>query len=72
MKLPRLIVRPIALAVFGATLAASSLSALAFQQPGKIVAGSDMTFFPYTTLFRSLGGIDADEQRARNFCVVGA
>ena len=47
MKLPRLIVRPIALAVFGATLAASSLSALAFQQPGKIVAGSDMTFFPY-------------------------
>jgi polar amino acid transport system substrate-binding protein len=47
MKLPRLIVRPIALAVFGATLAASSLSASAFQQPGKIVAGSDMTFFPY-------------------------
>lgn len=47
MKLPRLIVRPIALAVLGATLAASSLSALAFQQPGKIVAGSDMTFFPY-------------------------
>jgi polar amino acid transport system substrate-binding protein len=47
MKLPRLIVRPIALAMFGATLAASSLSASAFQQPGKIVAGSDMTFFPY-------------------------
>ncbi|CAI3787117.1 L-cystine-binding protein FliY [Pseudomonas sp. MM227] len=47
MKLPSLIVRPVSMAVFGAVLAASSLSALAFQQPGKIVAGSDMTFFPY-------------------------
>jgi polar amino acid transport system substrate-binding protein len=47
MKLPSLIVRPVAMAVFGAVLAASSLSASAFQQPGKIVAGSDMTFFPY-------------------------
>lgn len=27
--------------------ALSSFSALAFQQPGKITAGSDMTFFPY-------------------------
>jgi polar amino acid transport system substrate-binding protein len=47
MKLPSLKARPVALAVFGAILAASSLSASAFQQPGKIVAGSDMTFFPY-------------------------
>ncbi|HFQ9127627.1 TPA: ABC transporter substrate-binding protein, partial [Klebsiella michiganensis] len=27
--------------------ALSSFSAQAFQQPGKITAGSDMTFFPY-------------------------
>lgn len=47
MKLPSLKARPVAMAVFGALLAASSLSASAFQQPGKIVAGSDMTFFPY-------------------------
>jgi len=47
MKLPSLKARPVALAVFGAVLAANSLSASAFQQPGKIVAGSDMTFFPY-------------------------
>ena len=47
MKLPSLKARPVAMAVFGAILAASSLSASAFQQPGKIVAGSDMTFFPY-------------------------
>lgn len=47
MKLPSLKARPVAMAVFGAILAASSLSASAFQQPGKIFAGSDMTFFPY-------------------------
>lgn len=47
MKLPSLKARPVAMAVFGAILAASSLSASAFQRPGKIVAGSDMTFFPY-------------------------
>ncbi|MEB2872166.1 transporter substrate-binding domain-containing protein [Pseudomonas rhizosphaerae] len=47
MKLPSLKARPVAMAVFSAILAASSLSASAFQQPGKIVAGSDMTFFPY-------------------------
>lgn len=47
MKLTSLKARPVAMAVFGAILAASSLSASAFQQPGKIVAGSDMTFFPY-------------------------
>lgn len=47
MKLPSLKAHPVAMAVFGAILAASSLSASAFQQPGKIVAGSDMTFFPY-------------------------
>ncbi|MDY1049099.1 transporter substrate-binding domain-containing protein [Pseudomonas coleopterorum] len=47
MKLPSLKARPVAMAMFGAILAASSLSASAFQQPGKIVAGSDMTFFPY-------------------------
>ena len=47
MKLKSLIVRPVALAVFGAAVALTSLSASAFQQPGKIIAGSDVTFFPY-------------------------
>ncbi|MBX8494015.1 transporter substrate-binding domain-containing protein [Pseudomonas cichorii] len=47
MKLSSLIVRPVALAVLGAALAMSASMASAFQQPGKIIAGSDMTFFPY-------------------------
>ena len=47
MKLPSLKARPVAMAVFGAILAASSLSASAFQQPAKIVSGSDITFYPY-------------------------
>ncbi|MDU4436117.1 MAG: ABC transporter substrate-binding protein, partial [Pluralibacter gergoviae] len=38
--------RPTALLLCAAG-ALSSFSALAFQQEGKIIAGSDMTFFPY-------------------------
>jgi len=41
------IVRPIALSLVGAALAITSLAASAFQQDGKIIAGSDVTFFPY-------------------------
>lgn len=47
MKLSGLIVRPVALALLGPVVAMSSSVASAFQQPGKIIAGSDMTFFPY-------------------------
>ncbi|MDM6706955.1 ABC transporter substrate-binding protein, partial [Escherichia coli] len=38
--------RPLALLLCAAG-ALTSFSALAFQQNGKITAGSDMTFFPY-------------------------
>lgn len=41
------IVRPIALSLVGAAVALTSLTASAFQQDGKIIAGSDVTFFPY-------------------------
>ena len=41
------LVRPIALSLIGAAMAMTSLAASAFQQDGKIVAGSDVTFFPY-------------------------
>lgn len=41
------IVRPIALSLLGAAVALTSLTASAFQQDGKIIAGSDVTFFPY-------------------------
>jgi polar amino acid transport system substrate-binding protein len=41
------IVRPIALSLVGAAVAMTSLAASAFQQDSKIVAGSDVTFFPY-------------------------
>jgi polar amino acid transport system substrate-binding protein len=43
----RTIVRPVALSLIGAAVAMTSLAASAFQQDGKIVAGSDVTFFPY-------------------------
>jgi len=39
--------RTLSTAVVGATLALTSVSALAFKEPGKIIAGSDITFFPY-------------------------
>ena len=39
--------RSIAIGVVGAVLSFSSLNALAFKEPGKIIAGSDITFFPY-------------------------
>lgn len=41
------IVRPFVLSLLGAAVAMTSLSASAFQQEGKIIAGSDVTFFPY-------------------------
>ena len=43
----RMIARPIALSLVAAAVAMTSLTASAFQQDGKIVAGSDVTFFPY-------------------------
>ncbi|WP_347557580.1 ABC transporter substrate-binding protein [Robbsia sp. KACC 23696] len=47
MSLLRVINRRIALAALGCTLAMSSMSSFAFQQAGKLIVGSDMTFFPY-------------------------
>lgn len=41
------IARPLALGAMGAALALAAQASQAFQQPGKIVAGSDLTFFPY-------------------------
>jgi len=41
------IARPIAVCLLGAAVAMTSLAASAFQKDGKIVAGSDVTFFPY-------------------------
>lgn len=46
MKLLRFAIRPV-VSVTVAAMALTSFSALAFLQPGKIIAGSDMTFFPY-------------------------
>jgi len=43
----RMIVRPIALSLLGVAVAMTSLTAAAFQQDSKLVAGSDVTFFPY-------------------------
>ena len=40
-------VRPLAVCLLGAAVAMTSLAASAFQQEGKIIAGSDVTFFPY-------------------------
>jgi len=39
--------KSVALTFLAASIALGSFSASAFQQPGKIIAGSDMTFFPY-------------------------
>lgn len=41
------VVRPLVLTLMGAAVALTSLTASAFQQDGKIIAGSDVTFFPY-------------------------
>ena len=40
-------VRPLAVCLLGAAVAMTSLAASAFQQEGKLIAGSDVTFFPY-------------------------
>ncbi|NVZ81267.1 ABC transporter substrate-binding protein [Pseudomonas yamanorum] len=42
-----MIARPIAVCLLGTAVAMTSLAAAAFQKDGKIVAGSDVTFFPY-------------------------
>ncbi|MBA1272920.1 ABC transporter substrate-binding protein [Stutzerimonas azotifigens] len=47
MNTIRSIARPLALGLLGTAMAFSSVAAQAFQQPGKITAGSDMTFYPY-------------------------
>lgn len=41
------IARPLAIGALGAALALAAQASQAFQQPGKIIAGSDLTFFPY-------------------------
>jgi polar amino acid transport system substrate-binding protein len=40
-------VRSVAVGIVGAALSLTSLSTLAFKEPSKIIAGSDITFFPY-------------------------
>ena len=47
MNTIRNIARPLAIGLLGTAIACTSIAAQAFQQPGKITAGSDMTFFPY-------------------------
>lgn len=47
MKQLRTSLRPVVLCLVGAVTAMASFSSLAFMQPGKIIAGSDMTFYPY-------------------------
>ncbi|KEA53839.1 flagellar motor switch protein FliY [Mangrovibacter sp. MFB070] len=47
MKQLRTSLRPVVLCLVGAATAMASFSSLAFMQPGKIIAGSDMTFYPY-------------------------
>lgn len=39
--------RSLALGVIGVALSLNSLNTMAFNEPSKIIAGSDMTFFPY-------------------------
>lgn len=43
----RKIARPVAVCLLGAAVAMTSLAASAFQKDGKIVVGTDVTFFPY-------------------------
>ncbi len=47
MNASRMIARPVALSLIGAAVALTSMAASAFQQDGKLIAGSDVTFFPY-------------------------
>lgn len=47
MNASRTIARPVALSLIGAAVALTSMAATAFQQDGKLIAGSDVTFFPY-------------------------
>ena len=46
-RIARSTLRSVAVGTVSALLAVSSMSALAFKEEGKIIAGSDMTFFPY-------------------------
>lgn len=43
----KLTTRSLAIGVVGAVFSLSSMSAMAFKESGKIIAGSDITFFPY-------------------------
>lgn len=43
----KLTARTLAIGVVGVAFSLSSMSALAFKESGKIIAGSDITFFPY-------------------------
>ena len=46
-RIARSTLRSVAVGTVSALLAVSSMSALAFKEEGKIIAGSDITFFPY-------------------------
>ena len=46
-RISRSTLRSVAVGTVSALLAVSSMSALAFKEEGKIIAGSDITFFPY-------------------------
>ncbi|MCB5162239.1 ABC transporter substrate-binding protein [Marinomonas algarum] len=43
----KLMTRTLAVGVVGAVFSLSSMSVMAFKEPGKIIVGSDVTFFPY-------------------------
>lgn len=43
----KLIARTLAIGVVGNAFSLSSMNAMAFKEPGKIIAGSEMRFFPY-------------------------
>ena len=46
-RIARSTLRSVAIGTVSALLAVSSMSALAFKEEGKLIAGSDITFFPY-------------------------
>ncbi|WP_295478260.1 ABC transporter substrate-binding protein [uncultured Pseudomonas sp.] len=47
MKRPSVSTRTLSTALLGTAITLASAGASAFQQPGKLSAGSDLTFFPY-------------------------
>jgi len=46
-RIARFTIRSVSTIALGTTMAVTSFNAMAFLQPGKIIAGSDVTFFPY-------------------------